>query len=79
MLGGIQASPYNIPDFAQDAKDLDTYDDAKVAVEAAAAAMERALALAPDDCMTREILKNAREYARTPAPPDWNIVKLESK
>jgi len=47
--------------------------------EAAAAAMERALALAPDDCMTREILKNAREYARTPAPPDWNIVKLESK
>lgn len=46
---------------------------------AAAGAMERALALAPDDCMTREILKNAREYAQTPAPPDWNIVKLESK
>jgi hypothetical protein len=27
--GGLEASPYNIPDFAQDAKDLDTYDDAK--------------------------------------------------
>jgi hypothetical protein len=27
--GGIEASPYNIPDFAQDAKDIDTYDDAK--------------------------------------------------
>lgn len=27
--GGIEASPYNIPDFEQDAKDLDTYDDAK--------------------------------------------------
>ncbi|HEV8020852.1 MAG TPA: hypothetical protein VGP41_06280, partial [Candidatus Lustribacter sp.] len=27
--GGMAASPYDIPDFAQDAKDLDTYDDAK--------------------------------------------------
>jgi hypothetical protein len=27
--GGLEASPYNIPDFAQDAKDLDTYEDAK--------------------------------------------------
>jgi hypothetical protein len=27
--GGLKASPYNIPDFTQDTKDLDTYEDAK--------------------------------------------------
>jgi adenylate cyclase len=47
--------------------------------EAAAAVMQRALGLAPDDCMTGEILTKCREYARDSAPPEWNIVKLESK
>jgi hypothetical protein len=27
--GGLQASPYNIPDFEKDTKDLDTYEDSK--------------------------------------------------
>jgi adenylate cyclase len=47
--------------------------------EAGIAAMERAQELAPGDCMTAEILLKCQQYSRDPAPPDWNIVKLESK
>jgi adenylate cyclase len=45
----------------------------------AARAMERARSLSPEDCMTQEILKNSLDYLQRPAPPDWNILELDSK
>jgi len=47
--------------------------------DAAVQAMEKARDLFPDDCMTLEILNNSLEYTRSPAPPEWDIVSLESK
>jgi adenylate cyclase len=47
--------------------------------EEAARFMEKARCLVPHDCMTLEILKNSVEFILSPAPPDWNIVTLESK
>ncbi|WP_414662472.1 CHASE2 domain-containing protein [Horticoccus sp. 23ND18S-11] len=46
----------------------------------AAAALERAAALAPDDDMTRNLLTEARDFATTPPPADWQpILSLKSK
>jgi adenylate cyclase len=46
----------------------------------AAATLERAAALAPDDEMTQNLLANSLQLAASPPPPDWQpILSLKTK